>query len=76
MTSMAAGASGSQPHHINDSGTQARTMADRSGGGGWKLDRDQRLVAEFAQGGVGLAGELAGHRQCRPLAARRCLAWR
>lgn len=75
MTSMAAGASGSQPHHINDPGIQARTMAARSGGGG-QLDRDQRLVAEFAQGVVGLAGELAGHRQRGPLPPRRCLTWR
>ena len=58
---VAAGASGSQPHHINDPGARARTMPARSGGG-WQLGRDQRLVAEFSEGVVGLAGELAGHR--------------
>src|SRR5215207_2099257 len=33
-----------------------------SSGGGWELGGDQRLVAELAQGVVGLAGELASHR--------------
>src|SRR5215204_1620437 len=66
---VAAGASGSRPHHINDSGTRARTMP-ASSGGGWELGRDQGLVAELSEGVVGLAGELAGHRQRGPLAAQ------
>ena len=57
---VATGASGSQPHHINDPGAQARTMATGSGGG-WELGGDQGLVAECSQGVVGLAGQLAGY---------------
>ena len=47
----------------------ARTMATGSGGG-WELGGDQGLVAELTQGVVGLAGELASHRQRGPLAAQ------
>jgi hypothetical protein len=39
-------------------------------GGGGEFGGDQRLVAEFSQGVVGLAGQLAGHRQRGPLAAQ------
>ena len=66
---VATGASGSWPHHINDSGAQVRTMP-ASSGGGWELGGDQRLIAELSEGVVGLAGQLAGHRQRGPLATQ------
>src|SRR5215204_1213060 len=66
---VATGASGSWPHHINDLGAQVRTIP-ASSGGGWEFGGDQRLVAELAEGVVGLAGQLAGHRQRGPLATQ------
>jgi hypothetical protein len=44
---VATGASGSWPHHINDSGAQVRTMP-ASSGGGWEFGGDQRLIAELS----------------------------
>src|SRR4029453_6427459 len=69
---VATGASGSWPQLINDSGAQVRTMP-ASSGGGWDFGGDQRLIAELAQGVVGLAGQLAGHRQRGPLATEALL---
>src|SRR4029450_9768990 len=66
---VATGASGSRPHHINDPGAPKRARSPTRSGGGWQLGGAQRLVAEFSQGVVGLAGQLAGHRQRGPLAA-------
>src|SRR5829696_4343534 len=67
---VATGASGSWPHHINDLGAQVPTIPTLCSGGGWEFGGDQCLVAELAEGVVGLAGQLAGHRQRGPLATQ------